>query len=102
MGGGDKRAGKRLTKWMVCRPCNFNPIHSLTGKLGQVFASRLGGKRFASWGGTHSHNGTKFLLFTLSSYIDDPDMFEHWPCPRLCADMGSFTRLCPDDVKSQM
>jgi hypothetical protein len=29
------------------RPCNFTPTHSLTGPVGQLFASRLGGQRFA-------------------------------------------------------
>ncbi len=38
------------------RPCIFTQIHSLTGPVGQPFASRLGGQRFASRGCTHSHN----------------------------------------------
>ncbi len=35
---------------MVClwRPWNFTPIHSLIGPVGQPFASRPGGQRFAS------------------------------------------------------
>jgi hypothetical protein len=40
--------------------CNFIPIHSLTGPVGQSFASCLGG--------THSNNGTWFLLLALSCY----------------------------------
>jgi hypothetical protein len=30
------------------RPCNFTPIHSLIGLVGQLFASRLGDQQFAS------------------------------------------------------
>jgi hypothetical protein len=44
------------------RPCNFTPIHSLTGLVGQPFASCLGDQRFSSWGCIHTHNGTLFLL----------------------------------------
>ncbi len=36
------------------RPCSFTPLHSLTGPVGQPFASRPGGQRFTSWGCTHT------------------------------------------------
>ncbi len=36
------------------RPCNFSPPHSLTGPVGQPFASHLGGQRFMSCGCTNS------------------------------------------------
>jgi hypothetical protein len=32
------------------RPYNITPLHSLTGPVGQPFASRLGGQQFASPG----------------------------------------------------
>jgi hypothetical protein len=35
---------KRTELW---RPCNFTTIHSLTGPVGQPFASCLRGQRFA-------------------------------------------------------
>jgi hypothetical protein len=77
-------------KQMVWRPCNFPPTHSLTGPVGQPFASCLGSQRFASQGCTHSHNGTGFLLLAPSRYIGDPDMIDHLPCPRLRADNGKL------------
>jgi hypothetical protein len=49
-------------KSILWRPCNFTPTHSLTGPMGQPFASRLGGQQFVSRGCPHSHNGTRFLL----------------------------------------
>ncbi len=55
-----------------------------------------------SWGCTHSHHRTKFLLLVLSRYIGDPNMIDHWPRPRPCADNGKLTRLHADDVKSQL
>jgi hypothetical protein len=39
------------------RPCNFIPLYSLTGSVGQLFASHLGGQQFTSftsWGCTNS------------------------------------------------
>ncbi len=68
---------------ILWRPCNFSPIDSLTGPLGQPFASHLG-LRFASWRCTNSQwNG--FLLLALSRYIGDPNMIDFWPCPMLRA-----------------
>ncbi len=81
---------------------NFNPIRSLTGSVGQLFAPRLEGQWITSLGCTHSHNGTGFLLLVLSRYIGDPNMIDQWPCPRLTPTMGSFTRLCDNDVKSRL
>jgi hypothetical protein len=83
------------------RPCNFTPIHSLTGPVGQPFAPCLGvsGPRP---GDAQTHNGTGFLLLALSRYIGDPDVIDHWPRPGSTLTMGSFTRFCADDVKSQL
>ncbi len=39
---------------VLWRTCNFTPIHGLPSLVGQLFASRLGGQRFASWGCTIS------------------------------------------------
>jgi hypothetical protein len=39
---------------VLWRPCNFTLLYSLTGPVGQPFASCLGGQRFASWGCTNS------------------------------------------------
>jgi hypothetical protein len=36
-------------------------------------------------GDAKTHNGTGFLLLALSHYFGDPEVFDHWPCPRLCA-----------------
>jgi hypothetical protein len=38
----------------------LQPIHSLTGPVGQAFASHLGEQWFVSWGWNHSYNGTGF------------------------------------------
>ncbi len=51
----------------------FIPLHSLTGPVGQPFASNLGGQRIASWGCTNPHNGTGFLLLAQSRYIGEDD-----------------------------
>jgi hypothetical protein len=48
------------------------------------------GQQFTSRGCTHSHNGTRFLLLALTSYIGDPDMIDHWPHPRRRADNGKI------------
>jgi hypothetical protein len=40
--------------FLFCRPCNFTPLHSLTGPAGSPFASRLGGQWFTSQGCTNS------------------------------------------------
>jgi hypothetical protein len=40
-------------------------------------------------------------LLVPSRYIGDPDVIGD-PCLRLHATMGSFTRLCADDVKSHL
>jgi hypothetical protein len=44
----------------VWSSCILTPLHSLTGPVGQPFASRLGGQRLASRWCTHTHNGTGF------------------------------------------
>ncbi len=44
---------------------NFTPLHSLTGPVGQPFASRLGGQLP---GDEQTHNRTGFLRLTLSRY----------------------------------
>jgi hypothetical protein len=48
---------RALVKYLAgspVRPFNFTPLHSLTGPVGQLSASHLGGQRFASWGCTNS------------------------------------------------
>jgi hypothetical protein len=72
------------------RPCNFTPTHSLTGPVGQPFASRHGGHQCASQGCTQTHNGNGFLLLAMARYIGDPDVIYHWPHPRLRADNGKL------------
>ncbi len=41
-------------------------------------------------GDAQTHNGTGFLLLALSRYISDPNVIDHWPCPRLRADNGKL------------
>ncbi len=62
------RAPVKLLGGVLWSPCNLTPIHSLTGPLGQPFASHLGGLQLASQGCTHSHSGTWFLFLALSHY----------------------------------
>jgi hypothetical protein len=64
----------RLEPWSSCwggalwRPCTFTPIHSLTGPVGQPFASLLvSGLRPDD---AQIHNGTRFFLLELYSYIN--------------------------------
>jgi hypothetical protein len=75
---------------MLWRSCNFTPIHSLTGPVGQPFASHLRSQRFTSQGCTQSYNGTGFPLLELSRYICDRNMIYHSPRPRLHADNGKL------------
>jgi hypothetical protein len=51
--------------------CILTHLHSLNGPVGLLFASRLGGQRFTSWGCTHT-SGTGILLLAMSCYIGDP------------------------------
>jgi hypothetical protein len=53
---------------VLWRPCSFTPIHSLTGPVGQPFASCLGGQRFASMGCTHTIQWNGVLLLANSRY----------------------------------
>jgi hypothetical protein len=69
--------------FQLWRSCNFTPIHSLTGPVGQPYASRLGGQRLASRE-AQTHIGTKFLLLSLSRYIGEPNVIDYWPGHRLC------------------
>ncbi len=80
------------------RPCNFTPPHTLTGPVGQPFASCLGGQWFASRD-AQTHNGTWVFLLALSRYIADPNMIDHLGS---MPTMGSFTKLRTDNVKSQL
>ncbi len=60
-------------------PCILMPLHSLTGPVGQPFASCLGGQQFMPQGRTHTF-GTGLLLLAMSHYIGDPDMIpDHRP-----------------------
>ncbi len=45
---GSGRCRKPQDKRGMWRACNFTPLHSLTGPVGEPFASRLVGQRFAS------------------------------------------------------
>jgi hypothetical protein len=56
--------------------CCLIPLHSLTGPVGQLFASHLGGQRFAPWGYTHT-SGKGFFILVLSCYIGDPDVIPY-------------------------
>jgi hypothetical protein len=86
----DKLTPPAQLKSILWRPCNFTPTHSLTGPMGKPFASHLGGQQFVSLGCTHSRNGAGFLLLALSRYFGDPDVIDHWPHPRLCANNGKL------------
>jgi hypothetical protein len=60
VGGGD-----------LWRPCILIPLHSLTGPVGQLFASHLESQRFASWGCTNSQwNQVSPVSIVLRHYID--------------------------------
>ncbi len=63
-------------------PCSFTPKHSLTGPVGQPFASHLGRQRCMFWGCTYLtmepgspvsnvslHNGFKLLLVHFITFI---------------------------------
>jgi hypothetical protein len=79
------------------RPCSFNPIHSLTGQVGQPFASRQGDPRFTSWGCTNSQ-WNWVLLLAMSRYIGDPYVI------RSLASLpfsGCFVKLHDNNVISQ-
>ncbi len=83
---------------IVCRPCNFIPIHSLTGPVGWPFASRLGGQWFTSRGCKNSQ-WTRYLLLALSRYIGDLDVIQLQALPLFS---GCFARLSANNVKSQL
>ncbi len=56
---------------VLWRPCNFTLIHSLTGPVGQLFASRLGGS-VVRVPGMHPHSQWNWvLLLAQSHYIGD-------------------------------
>jgi hypothetical protein len=59
--------------WRSCNLTTF--IHSLTGPVGQAFASRHVGLGFNSQWGTLCETG--ILLLALSRYIGDPDLIDH-------------------------
>ncbi len=59
---------------IVCRSCNLTAFtHSLTGPVGQPFASRHKGSGFNPQGVLE----TRILLLALSRYIGDPDVIDH-------------------------
>jgi hypothetical protein len=55
---------------------DFTPIHSLTGPVGQPFASRLGGAT-VGFPGVLPHFWNWDLLLAMSCYIGDPDVMDH-------------------------
>ncbi len=101
----------------MCGPCSFTPIHSLTGPVGQPFASRLEG--------SGSHPGDEPTLTmepgspVSNVFIGDPDVIRSLASSpfsgcftrlhanyvkrrRLChPSAGSFTKLRANYVKSQ-
>jgi hypothetical protein len=88
------RGGRKAMLW---RPCNFAPIHSLTGPVGQPFASCQGGSAVHLLRMHKLTNGTGFLVLALSCYSGDPDVIRSLALAPL---IGCFTRLCADNVKS--
>jgi hypothetical protein len=82
----------QITKARLWR--NVIPIHSLTGPVGQPFASCLGGQGFASWGCTNSQWNQVSPVSVVSLH------WWPWPdwslaSPRLCADNGKLhSALC--------
>ncbi len=67
------------------RPCNFTPLHSLTGPVGQPLASsRLGSQWFTSRGCTNSPD------FSCQRYIGDTSVIDHRPQPKLRTDNGKL------------
>jgi hypothetical protein len=50
-----------MVLWRPCslgEPCSFRPLHILNGLVGQPFASRSDGQRFASRRCALTYNGT--------------------------------------------
>jgi hypothetical protein len=59
--------------------CSLTPLYSLTGPVGQLFASRLGGPSVRVLG-MHPHFWNWDLLLMLSRYIGDLNVIpNHWP-----------------------
>jgi hypothetical protein len=100
---GDMELHSGTKNMSLLRPGNFTPLHSLTGPVGQPFASRLGGQRLLSQGCINSQWNQVFPVSVVSlQYIGDPEVIDHWPRPRHHADNRNFTRLHADNVKSQL
>jgi hypothetical protein len=87
-----------ILKIVIYSTCNFTLIHSLTGPVGQPFASCLGVSKLHP-GNTQTHNGTRFLLLALSRYIGDPNVIRSLALPPFS---GCFTRICANIVKSRL
>jgi hypothetical protein len=81
------------SKRVFWRACSFTPIHSLTSPVGQLFVSRPGGQRFASWGCLASvsflHLYTSHLLLVLCM------------CLLCCMSKKKKNRSSPLQVKSK-
>jgi hypothetical protein len=60
--------------WRACNLTSFT--HSLTGPVGQPFASRYEGPGFNLQGGCLCETGIRLLA--LSHYIGDPDVIDHY------------------------
>ncbi len=43
-------------------------------------------------GDAPTHNQTGFLLLAMSRCIGDPNVIDHWLCPRLCANNGKLNQ----------
>jgi hypothetical protein len=94
--GSSRLEGAALVIWNTVGEA----IHSLTGPVGQPFASCVGGQRFVSRDAqTRNGTGGGGVLLMLSRYINDPDMILSLTLQPFS---GCFTRLCADNVKSQL
>ncbi len=76
------------------RPCNFTPIHSLTGPVGQPFASCLGGQRFASPGCTNSQWNRVSPVSDVSLNWWPWRYWSLWPCLRWASSRNVIKLLC--------
>jgi hypothetical protein len=61
---------------VMWRPCSFTPIYSLTGPVGQLFASRLGGQR-PRIGDAPTLTMELGSLLAMTRYIGDGTWFDH-------------------------
>jgi hypothetical protein len=77
-------------KWHACGGPSISLQYTvpLVQWVNHCFPSRGSALRVPE--NARTHNGTRFLLLALSRYTGDPDMIDHWPCPRLRVDNGKL------------